>query len=139
MAFVRMSVLALVCLLPVSGFAGWTLNVSPQTSSDGVFRVHWEGPDVKAGLQLSTQGDFSHLLTVYAGEDRAALISGKPDGVYQYRLLDANGQVVARATATVKHHSLSRAWMFFAVGLLVFLATAVLVMRGARADDEVKS
>lgn len=131
--------LLLVCLLPASGCADWILNVSPLTSSDGVFRLHWEGPGEKASLQQSTRGDFTHLLTVYAGEDRAALISGKPDGVYRYRLLDASGQVVARATATVKHHSLSRAWMFFAVGLLVFLATAVLVVRGARADDEVKS
>ncbi|MCB1736388.1 MAG: hypothetical protein H6981_07005 [Gammaproteobacteria bacterium] len=139
MASVRVSMLVLMCLLPLTAPTDWALDVSPASSSDGVFRLHWEGPGNTVSLEESTQGDFEHLLTVYAGDDRAVLISGKADGVYRYRLLDEGRNVVANATATVVHHPLARAWAFFSIGLLVFLATVWVVARGARGDDEVKS
>lgn len=122
--------LLVVCLFAPMAMADWRLDVTPAESSDGVFRLHWDGPGAGVTLQESMQKGFTSPRSIYAGEDRASLVSGKSDGIYHYRLLDADGVVVATTTATVAHHPLARAWMFFSIGLVVFIATILLVARG---------
>lgn len=125
--------LIVMCLfLTLPAAAGWALNVNPEVSNDGVFRLHWDGPEAIASVEESPVADFAGAHEVYAGTDRATVISGQPNGVYHYRLRDADGAVVARASVRVEHHSLARAWTFFLIGLVVFLATVVLVVRGSK-------
>ena len=90
-------------------------------------------------LVESTDPSFSDRRIVYAGPDTARLMSGKPDGHYYYRLESVSDTGSSKAVAlsdtlqvTVKHHSLKRAFAFFAVGAAVFAATLGLVLFGSR-------
>lgn len=74
--------------------------------------------------------------TIYTGPDRATLISGQADGsrVYRAGALGADGRVTAWSepvTVKVAHHPLGRALGFFALGAVVFVATLLLIIRGA--------
>jgi hypothetical protein len=63
-------------------------------------------------------------------------MTGLPNGRYTYRIRVVEnaspGPWSTPASVTVAHHSLIRAFSFFGVGLLVFLATIALILRGER-------
>jgi hypothetical protein len=80
-------------------------------------------------LEEATDADFSDAVVIYEGPDVARAISGKFDGVYHYRVQDA-GVWSESVTVAVQHHSLEKALAFLAVGAIVFLATAVLIVAG---------
>ena len=116
--------------------ADWTLSAHPAESSDGVFQLRWEGGEGAVALEEAQRADFSDARVLYVGEDRAALLSGRASGVYHYRLRagDRAGSVLADVQVDVSHRSLSTAFTFFGVGLVVFLATVALVVSGSRAS-----
>lgn len=121
-------------ILALSGLpaAAVELRVSPELSTSGTFNLSWEG---KTGetfrlLQLS---DGAQPRLIYRGTDTARIMTGVPDGEYIYRIEGETGRSEP-LTVTVAHHSLTRALGFFGVGLLVFLATLFLVLRGDRSE-----
>lgn len=69
---------------------------------------------------------------LYAGPDLATALSGRPDGIYYYRVRADGGPWSPPVAVTVAHHTLTRAWLFFALGATVFAATAVLILRGGQ-------
>lgn len=87
-------------------------------------------------LQESTQVDFRDAVTAYRGPDSATVFSGKPDGALYYRLRSVAPQASPwsdTVSVRVTHHSLSRALLFLALGIVVFVATVVLIVRGPEA------
>jgi len=130
----------LVCLLPLA--AANALEAAPQLSSDtnvasaGFYRLMWETHAEDVELQEAANPDFRDVTIPYRGPDRATVISGKPDGTWYYRVRAADGADPgpwSRAVAvTVAHHSLSRALMFLSLGVVVFVATATMIIRGTR-------
>ena len=130
---------ALAALLILGFTAGRATALTLEADSDiataGFFQLTWtsEGP---VELQESRQPDFSAARVIYAGADRARVISGKPDGDWYYRVRPAGNPVSAPWSepihVTVAHHSLGRALTFFAVGAIVFAATLGLIVRGSR-------
>ena len=131
--------LLLACLLTAT--SGQAQSPAPHLSSDndiataGFFRLSWETDAAQVELQEANDDSFSQAHTYYKGADRAAVLSGKANGTWYYRIRAIDeGQAGPWSSAllvTVAHHSLSRALMFFAVGLAVFIAIAVVVVRGA--------
>ena len=125
----------------VAAASGQAQSLAPRLSSDsdiataGFFRLSWETDAAQVELQEANDAAFSHAHTYYKGADRAAVVSGKANGTWYYRIRAIDeGQAGPWSSAllvTVAHHSLSRALLFFAVGLLVFVAIAVVVIRGA--------
>lgn len=113
------------------------LQTDSSTSTAGYYRLTWDGDDdgTQYQLQESRQRDFSTPQTLYEGPDRASLLSGRHDGEYFYRVrtVPAQGQpgpwsdVVA---VEVAHHSLGRAFLFFGLGAVVFIATLVMIVGG---------
>jgi hypothetical protein len=61
-------------------------------------------------------------------------MSGKPDGDWYYRAVPAASNRVPSniVRVTVRHHPIERAIGYFAVGFVVFLATLLLILSGAR-------
>ena len=102
----------------------------------GFYRLQWGSADHEGRyeLQEATRRDFSDSRTLYTGPDLATVLSGKPDGEYFYRVrrLDAEARSAwsAPVEVRVRAHPLVRALTFFALGALVFVATAVLILRG---------
>lgn len=74
---------------------------------------------------------------IYEGKDRATVLSGMSNGRRTYRvgIVGADGAVThwsAPLEVSVTHHSISRALTFFAIGAIVFGATLILIIAGAR-------
>lgn len=128
-----------------------TLNLASDTSlsSAGYFRLNWQSQNAKAEavtylLEEAQDAQFSSARTLYAGPDTATLISGRSNGTYFYRVTthpgaDAQTQHIQWsnvAKVEVTHHPLSRAFMFFILGALVFIATAVVIIAGNKSQRQ---
>ena len=88
-------------------------------------------------LEEARSADFAGARVIYEGADNARVMSGKADGEWYYRARpaaagSAYGDTV---TVTVQHHPLGRAFGFFALGAVVFLATLALIVTGSRAES----
>lgn len=125
------AVLAVLALAPGAGAEG--LEVQPEHSTDGVYRLRWHA-EGEAVLEESRDPGFADVRTLYRGTDNAAVLTGRSDGTYHYRVLGADGREIGTATVTVEHHSVGRALGFFSVGAIVFGATATLIVVGGRKE-----
>jgi hypothetical protein len=129
---------ALAGLPPGASFASEAivprLSVDNSLATAGFYRLSWEPGDERIELQEATEPGFIHPATAYTGPDRATVISGKPDGTWFYRIraLDSQGAGAwsAPLAVTVAHHSLARAFLFLGLGVTVFIATVLMIVRG---------
>lgn len=118
--------------------APWTLEASPDLSTDGVYQLRWKGAAGPVVLEEAATEAFVAPRVVYRGEARATVVSGRASGIYHYRIRrpeSGREAALALTEVTVEHHSLARAFGFFAAGLFVFLATVWLVLGGSDAPD----
>ncbi|MGD8812014.1 MAG: hypothetical protein PVH16_04700 [Thioalkalispiraceae bacterium] len=86
-------------------------------------------------LQESASEDFQSYKTIYQGPDQASVISGKPDGVYYYRIVGMDSQPPVSSNTlkvSVAHHPLVNAFVFFTAGAMVFVAILFLIIKGSR-------
>lgn len=114
-----------------------TLEPAEYESNEGYFQLRWDaGEPVR--LVEATSRDFVETRILYTGRDSAHVVSGKPDGTWYYRLETADGARVLSepAVITVRHHSLIRAFSFFTIGAVVFLATLGLILFARPGTDE---
>jgi len=118
------------------------LNSSEQLSTAGYFRLSWSLERNKEGslnqyeLQQASNREFNNPRIIYAGADEATAISGLPDQHYYYRvrIKDSNDWSTP-IQVEVKHHSLARAFGFFALGALMFVTMFFVLIRGARRNS----
>lgn len=136
-----LSIFAWFCL---AGLGAAAAADAPQLQTDstnpsgGYYRLTWEWPEERNRrfeLQEAGSRDFAAPQTLYMGPDRASVLSGRSDGVFYYRVRvnpesGSPGPWSEAVEVRVEHHPLSRAFAFFAVGAVVFLATLVLVVGG---------
>jgi hypothetical protein len=114
------------------------ITATPSLSNDGRIVVSWESPsDGQVHIQQALDGRFETPSTLYRGSDSASVITGLVDGDYHYRgrLERRDGTYSEWSPAiniSVEHHSLPRAISFFLLGLVVFMATLLLIIFGAR-------
>lgn len=121
-----------------------TLSADTTVATAGYYRLSWTHPGMADSLafelQESPTADFTAAETVYQGPDRATSHSGRTDGDYHFRVRALTGESAsawsAPVTVQVRHHSLLRAGLFFALGALVFIATLALILRGARPERQ---
>ena len=117
-------------------------DAAPRLSSDtdiataGFYRLSWEMDNAgRVELEQADNPTFTDAVLRYRGPDRASVISGMPNGEWYYRVRTVGklgaGPWSKSVAVTVTHHPLARALMFFALGVVVFLATVVLILRGA--------
>ena len=112
------------------------LQSNTTLATAGYYQLSWQH-DIGSNyeLQESTVADFSVAQTLYTGMDTASVISGKPDGIYYYRLRINNPQSAwsEPVAVTVKHHPIERAFVFFTLGVVIFILVLVTVLRGNKA------
>lgn len=119
------------------------LSADSAVATAGYYRLSWAYPDAADSpafeLQESPTADFAAAEIVYHGPDRATTHSGRADGDYHFRVRAlADGSASgwsAPVTVQVRHHSLLRAGLFFALGALVFVATLGLILRGTTSES----
>jgi len=111
------------------------LSVDNSLATAGFYRLSWETGNERVELQEAIKPGFEHPATAYTGPDRATVISGKPSGTWFYRIRALDNQRVGPwsepLTVTVAHHSLSRAFLFLGLGVMVFIATVLMIFRGS--------
>jgi hypothetical protein len=105
-----------------------------EVASAGFYQLSWATGATAIVLQEAETPDFASPRVVYRGADNARVMSGKSNGDWYYRARTAGsesefGNVVK---VTVQHHSLPRAFAFFALGAVVFLTTLGVIVKGAR-------
>lgn len=110
------------------------IRADTQVASAGFYQLSWDTGPTAVVLQEATSPDFASPRIVYRGADDARVMSGKSNGDWYYRARTAGsesefGNVVK---VTVEHHPLTRAFGFFALGAIVFLATLGVIIKGAR-------
>jgi len=114
------------------------LFVNNTIATAGFFRLHWETQAKHVELQVATSPQFEAPTTAYIGPDRATVISGKPNGTLYYRVRALDSQHPnpwsESVIVEVRHHSLPRALMFLSLGVLVFLITVTMIIRGTRKE-----
>jgi hypothetical protein len=126
---IRIAIL-LFLSLTVARAVAVELNVSPDHSTTGSFNLSWQGEQGERFRLFDLTDDKGPRL-IYQGRDTARVMTGLPDGYYRYRVEGESSRSELKSV-TVAHHSLARAFAFFGVGLLVFVATLWLVVRGER-------
>ena len=127
--FLMTRCIALLFLLSTASQApALELQASPTHSTSGTFNLSWQGREGEA-YRLLQLADGRESRLIYQGTDTARVMTGMSNGDYTYRVEGESGRSEPRSV-TVDHHSLPRAFGFFGVGLLVFVATVALVVRG---------
>jgi hypothetical protein len=116
------------------------LQSNTPVSTAGYFTLSWE--DESTGnfeLQRAPNDRFDTPVTLYRGPDKATVVSGLANGDYFYRVrgIESNsGGWSDPVKVTVAHHPLSRAFLFFTLGAIMFLITITVLIRGARRSDD---
>ena len=110
------------------------LEADTDVANAGYFQLRWSASSA-IELEESTTPDFKAPRRVYSGSDAARVMSGKPDGDWYYRArpVTPDSTFSSMVKVTVRHHPLGRAIGYFVAGAVVFLATAMLIVSGARA------
>ena len=103
----------------------------PLTSDAGYFMVEWQA-DRPVALEMTAQDRSSAPRVLYEGKNKALFVSGLADGEYMLRLRDRTGAMSPALKLIVQHQSLTRALWLVALGMLAFLATMAVILRGPR-------
>jgi len=139
---IMLFIFCLMAIVPsaINADKHFTIMSSTQNSKDGGFNLSWELPE-NTRIELQQSGYASpDFKTIYRGSDSATVITGLPDGNYLFRarLINTDGSFSGwneSLKITVEHHSLTRAFGFFLVGAVVFLATLILILSGSKANN----
>ncbi len=91
-------------------------------------------------IQEARDSLFDRQEVYYRGPDLATYVSGLASGHYYFRVREwVDSSTVSGwsnpVEVVVEHHSLGFAWLLFAIGGIVFLLTAGVVVHGAREQD----
>lgn len=129
----------LLFLLPVlSANAAETIMLSSDqsVSTAGYYQLSWQMKNASPGtiyVVEQTAADPEVTQQIYRGSDTATMISGKPDGSYQYVVRADDGSAYSNPlTVTVAHHSLASAFNFFIIGVVVFIFILLAILHGNR-------
>ena len=114
------------------------LTSSTELSSEGYFVLHWEpavdsdtfSPSDEFALLRADNPDMLQAnLRQKLPLQGAVTVSGLGDGQHYFRV-DAPGLSSNVVLVEVKHHSLTRAFTFFSIGLLLFLVLGTTIYLG---------
>lgn len=113
-----------------------------ELTTDGNIQLSWQfdAPQSSDGVVFTIEeqrGD--QTIRIAAGSFTSAALSGRDDGDYRYRVRaerpdHTTGAWSEPVAAKVQHHPLWLASITFLIGLVVFVATATLILTGQRRE-----
>lgn len=104
----------------------------PTRDSAGFFSLNWSGAK-RFELEQATGPTHEDARIIYRGSDTSTTISGLSDGEYRFRIrAEGDAEWGDVAVVRVEHHSLARAFLFFALGATVFVVLIAAIVRGRR-------
>lgn len=121
----------LLAFAPGSGHADTLaprLDASTDLTVDGRFRLawHWPAPPgTTFEVVESADPDFARAQTVYRGQGRTALLTGREDGIYHYRVRALTGDRSSAWSKMVVVTVYRNPWIRFAGLILVFTALLI--------------
>lgn len=126
---------ALLLCAAASQTQGVELRPDTDVATAGYYQLLWTSEEPIVVEEARTR-NFADPEVIYRGTDNATVLSGKRDGDWYYRARTAGpgGEFGEPVRVTVQHHPLGRAFGFFALGAVVFLATLSLIVSGVRAE-----
>jgi len=123
--------ISVLLLLGAIQAQGQTIRADTEVTRTGFFQLRWTTADADVHVvQEDTLADFSTARTIYKGLYTARTLSGLPNGIYYYRVRSKNGSWSAPLQVSVDHYPLSTALFFLGLGAIVFIATAIVTIRG---------
>jgi len=134
----------LLVALPCLIFVSLNTNAAPELktnsalSTAGYLQLTWtpesiDSDSIQYELQQSTSSNFTKANTIYQGPDQSSVISGLSNNIYYYRVRrQLQEEWSETVEVVVKHHSLTRAFGFFALGAFMFIVTTIVLLKGAR-------
>lgn len=116
------------------------LQSNTELANAGYYQLKWHlpsGRETVFEVQEAARSTFQDPQQVYRGRDLARVLSGRPDGEYYYRVRAVSDQGVPGPWSNsvhvrVDYLPLSRAFTFFGLGALVFVATLFVILEGTR-------
>lgn len=113
------------------------LLTDSETATAGFFHLQWRTDNYTGDwhLQESKDAHLQSFKVLYSGPDLARVISGKPDGIYYYRVVTeatSSPRMSNVIKVTVAHHPLKNAFIFFSVGAFIFIAILISIFTGNR-------
>jgi len=128
---VLISLYAAFPLVAHAATGGPAFTKQSATADAGYYKLQWSGPeDSVYEIQRSAQQDFTAAKIIYQGTDTSLFLSGMDNSVTYYRVRLKGQDWSAPLVLTVKHHSLGKALFFLACGLIVFLLTVAVILKG---------
>lgn len=101
----------------------WSLNSNTTLDSTGL------------RLQQATTAEFTAPLSKPVPGIDSLTVTGLVDGDYFYQLVTDDGVVSNALRIRVEHHALGRAFLFFVLGLLVFIVLLASIFHGQRLQE----
>ena len=81
-------------------------------------------------LEESNDKFFSNPTVLRIHNEESITLTGRQDGSYYYRIKDSNDKLSNVVHVTVEHHSLQKAFAFFALGLSLFVILIFVLRMG---------
>lgn len=127
---------AAVCAAPRAP----VLHSNTALANAGYYQLKWHlpgGQEEVFELQEAAHQGFAEPREIYRGKDLASVISGQPDGRFYYRVRAISDSGVPgpwspTVSVRVDYLPIGRAFTFFGLGALVFVATLFVVLDGTR-------
>lgn len=131
-----------ICLVGPFVSAAPTLISDSKVASAGYFTLSWDlsehalkqSPEFE--LEQASLPSFADATVLYLGTDTSTVISGLKSSTFYYRVRADEGDWSKPISVVVKHHSLRRAFIFFTLGAVVFVALLAAIIGGARSSDQ---
>ncbi|MEQ8953320.1 MAG: hypothetical protein RL120_04240 [Gammaproteobacteria bacterium] len=109
-----------------------SLTADTTLSTEGYFVLSWASLADAVALQQSDSPGFLEFTSRDLPGSGQITITGLEDGDYYFRLLGDDGTVTEPLVIEVQHHPLSRALLFFSLGLILFLILLSTIYIGNR-------
>ncbi|TVZ40436.1 hypothetical protein P886_4867 [Alteromonadaceae bacterium 2753L.S.0a.02] len=139
-----MLVVLLLCALAMRASCAAEISLSANTtlSSEGYFVLSWDVPDLPSqaleALQLRQSSDAAmrDSQVIPIASQSSLTLSGYSDGIYYFQLASQPEGLPPAASniiqVAVTHHSLTKAFGFFSMGLVLFLILCLTIFLGNR-------
>lgn len=123
---------AVIVLLLISRVSsGLELSASTNSATAGYFTLAWFSPDIQVTvLQQSTSPEFHEYTETHVSNVQQSTLTGFNDGKWYFRLKGSQGEYSNIVNVEVHHHSLSKAFLFFTLGLLMFCLLITILILG---------